>query len=114
MTPAERDLDKLMEECELYLKLGQFRCPGPYSEDRHVGVRCGNLALVTDVGFSASAIAVALNAFPAGARARLELMKHTEPDVWVEVNGVMQPSDKYIEASRLVSECEALQQGEGA
>lgn len=54
---------------------------------------------------------MALNAFPAGARARLALIG--PPGCFTESKLREKLQAKYDEASRLVSECEALQRGEG-
>lgn len=90
MTPAERDLDKLMEECRAYA--ASFPVKGALE---------AFLSMYTTGPEMYKALWVAHTAFPAGARARLEALKV--------------PSDKLdqlAEASRLVAECEALQRGE--
>lgn len=103
MTPAERDLDALMEECRAYA--ASFPVKGALE---------AFLSMYTTGPEMYKALWVAHTSFPAGARARLELMKHEEPDVWHKSSqGLTKPIDKYWEADRLVAECERLQKGEG-
>jgi hypothetical protein len=104
MTDAERDLNALMEECRVYLR----SFPAEGAMDAFLTMHKANEDMYR-------ALYVSHNAFPAGVRARLELMRYEQPDVWRKSSrGLMKPIDKYWEADRLVSECEALQKGEGA
>ncbi len=100
MTPAERDLDKLMEECRVYIKvMTEYKVggAGPWTPPDNP-------------------FAIILNAFPAGARARLEMVAAGSDYAYAVNTGVgfMELFDKWCQASRLVSECDALQKGEGA
>lgn len=89
MTDADERLDALMDECSVFL-IGFPQLGKSLNTFEHIMV----------------------NAFPAGARARLEIMNHEGPDVWRDFNGVTTPTEKYNEADRLVTECERLQRGE--
>lgn len=80
MTPAEH-LDKLMEECRVYI---EWYTPL----------------------WSHPLLVMTINAFPAGARARWREIQNM-----YDVFGLTDP--KLDEASRLVTECERLQKGEG-